>query len=136
MYLNKILWIGLLLLVGCTNNAQPTLSGKVIHRDFADLKFHSDSIELQSVSSPQKLAFGGLSETGEFKIESLQEGKIVLGAPAGEYRVRLIVSDDDSGHRNDLLAKIDPKFLSFERSGWTVDVPGREVVLVIASPSK
>ncbi|MFZ4079687.1 MAG: hypothetical protein ACOYKN_00570 [Pirellula sp.] len=88
------------------------------------------------MSSPQKLAFGGLSETGEFKIESLQEGKIVLGAPAGEYRVRLIVSDDDSGHRNDLLAKIDPKFLSFERSGWTVDVPGREVVLVIASPSK
>jgi hypothetical protein len=98
------------------------------------MMFHSDSIELQSVSNPQHFAYGQLSEKGEFEVESLISGEIVRGAPAGKYRVRFIVSDDDIVHKKDLLSKIDKRFLDYETSGWNVEVPGSNVILELAGP--
>jgi len=126
----------LIFTLGCSGSNYPTLNGKVIHRESPDLKFSSDSIELQSVSDPKLVAYGGLSESGEFAIESLVDGKIHRGAPAGKYRVRLLISDDDFEHKTLLSRKIDPKYLSFELSGWTLEVPGTNVSLEIAGSSK
>jgi|GEM_PF-1818280 hypothetical protein len=123
-------------LSGCSGQAQPSLTGKVVHKEALEIKFLSDSIELQSVSNPTQFAYGQLSETGEFSVESLIDGKIVKGAPAGKYRVRFVVSDDDIEHKKELLSKIDKRFFNHELSGWNVDVPATNVVLELTGPKK
>ncbi|MFZ4081648.1 MAG: hypothetical protein ACOYKN_10490 [Pirellula sp.] len=119
---------------GCSGEKQSALTGKVVYKDGSEMMFHSDSIELQSVSNPQHFAYGQLSEQGEFEVESLISGEIVRGAPAGKYRVRFIVSDDDIVHKKDLLSKIDKRFLDYETSGWNAEVPGSNVILELAGP--
>ena len=114
---------------GCSGRSQPMLHGKVIHRELPNLKFLEDSIELQSVSDPTLFAFGQLNDRGEFVVESLSKGKIVRGAPAGKYRVRFIIAEDDIDHKRTLGSMIDEKFLSFDSSGWSVEVPGDGVIL-------
>lgn len=134
-----VLCIGLMvttLVVGCSSQKQPTLTGKVVHKDFSDLKFSADSIELQSVTNPTQFAYGQLTEAGGFAVESLIDGKIVKGAPAGKYRVRFIISDDDIEHKKELISKIDKRFLNHELSGWNVDVPGSDIVLELSGPKK
>lgn len=126
----------LIFTLGCSGSKYPTLNGRVIHRESPDLKFASDSIELQSVSDPKVVAYGGLSESGEFAIECLVDGKIHRGAPTGRYRARLIISDDDYDHRILFSSKIDPKYLSYELSGWTLEVPGTNVLLEITGSNK
>ena len=123
-------------MAGCSGQQQPSLTGKVVHKEASDIKFLSDSIELQSVSNPTQFAYGQLSETGEFSVESLIDGKIVKGAPAGKYRVRFVVSDDDIEHKKELLSKIDKRFFNHELSGWNVDVSATSVVLELTGPKK
>jgi hypothetical protein len=131
-----LLAVLLILTLGCSDPTYLTVKGQVIHRDSTDLRFASDSIELQSVSDPKLIAYGGLSETGEFNIESLVNGKIMRGVPAGKYRVRLVVSDDDYEHKKLFASKIDQKYSSYERSGWSLEVPSNNVSLEISGPSK
>jgi len=132
-------FIGLLaaaLAVGCSSQQQPSLTGKVVHKDFSDFKFSEDSIELQSVTNPTQFAYGQLAETGDFEVESLSDGKIVKGAPAGKYRVRFVISDDDIEHKKELISKIDKRYLNHELTGWNVEVPGSDIVLQLHGPEK
>lgn len=122
--------------VGCSSQQQPNLTGKVIHKEYSDLKFSADSIELQSVTNPSQFAYGQLTEAGDFAVESLIDGKIVKGAPAGQYRVRFIISDDDIEHKKELISKVDKRYLNHELSGWNVEVPGSDIVLELTGPKK
>lgn len=136
MYVLVVSAVFAALAVGCSGQQQPTLTGKVVHKEHSDLKFSADSIELQSVTNPTQFAYGQLTEAGDFAVESLIDGKIVKGAPAGKYRVRFIISDDDIEHKKDLISKVDKRYLNHELSGWNVEVPGSDIVLELTGPKK
>lgn len=131
MYRSLSILIFLFGLLGCTGERLPTLTGKVEVKAHPDLKFLSDTLEFQSVEDPNFFAYGQLTDDGTFKVETLIDGKITQGLPRGKYRARLVISDDDIDHKRSLQAKIEKRYLSFETSGWEVEVPGKDILLTV-----
>jgi hypothetical protein len=131
MYRSLFILIFVLGLQGCTGERLPSLTGKVEIKAHPDLKFRSDSLEFQSIEDPNQFAYGQLTDSGSFEVETLLDGKITQGLPPGKYRARLVISDDDIDHKRSLQAKIEKRYLSFETSGWEVEVPGKDIRLTI-----
>jgi hypothetical protein len=72
-------------------------------------------------------ASGEIKPDGNFELESLLDGKIRNGALEGKYLARIVLSDDPESRRT-AAATINPKFLKFDSSGLTFEVPAKEPV--------
>lgn len=73
-------------------------------------------------------AFGVLEEDGQFQLETLHEGALRQGAIAGKYKLRLVLSDDDSNLRQQAAAVIPDKVFHFDTSGLAIEVPSAEEI--------
>jgi hypothetical protein len=80
-------------------------------------------IEFQSVEHPDVRGLGTINEDGSFTLATLKDGVAKEGLVPGTHRVRLNL--DDTAQR--LVA---PHFLSFEKSGITVQVPSDQPIEV------
>jgi hypothetical protein len=93
------------------------------------------NIEAAHESDPTVRASGSVQSDGRFTLETLHEGVILKGAQQGKYRVRLLLSDDGDAEARKLRRKaIHPRFLQFETTGLSLEVPpDSEVVLKVAA---
>ncbi len=81
------------------------------------------SLEAALESDPHVRTYGVIDADGHFVLESLLDGVIRQGALPGRYRARLALSDDDPELRRQALESIPKRFLQFETSGLTLEVP-------------
>ncbi len=78
-------------------------------------------------------AYGQIQEDGSFSLETLQAGVLYSGAAEGSYRVRIVLSDDDPGARRRAAQALHPRFLQFDSSGLSIQVPNNDPVTVVLS---
>ena len=129
---SKWLLACLAVFAGCGSSAQPTAVGRVVLQQAGAFNFAGDTLELRSKTDPNKLAFGQIQPDGSFKIESLVDGQVTSGAPAGTYQARLVIADDDYEHKAQASKAIPKKFFSFDTSNLLVEVPNRDIQLTIS----
>ncbi len=133
--MNRVIWnawpfvLLLCIAVGCNSSEFKSLRGKVVLPGEIDFQFAEDVIELRSKSNPQQFAFGEIQSDGSFEVQSLEKGEIVNGARPGAYEARLVIADDDYSHKKFASQLINKRYLQFESSGLSIDIPGDGVVL-------
>lgn len=90
----------------------------------AEVKLLAGShIEAKLTTDPNVRASGEIQEDGSFHLETIHAGTILNGAPEGVYQVRLILGDDDRKARRQAARAVAPRFLAFQTSGLTLEVP-------------
>ncbi len=119
-------------LLGCGPANQPAASGRILLPSSDVFTFADDTLELRSKNNPNQLAFGKIQPDGSFQIESLINGEVVRGAPAGTYQARLVIADDDYQHKQAAAKAIPKKFFNFDSSALVVEVPGNNIQLSIS----
>lgn len=82
-------------------------------------------VELQQEADSNIRPSGKISPTASFTVQTLHGGKILAGAPAGKYKVRIILGDEsDEGVPKRKGDPINKKYYDFATSGLTMSVPG------------
>ncbi len=89
-------------------------------------------VEAALQSDPTVRASGVIQPDGRFTLETLDAGVIRKGAPEGSYQVRIILSDEDKGSWQQAVQAIDPRFLEFQTSDLSFQVPTGEVTLKVS----
>ena len=117
--------------VGCSPQGLQSLDGKVLYQG-GEFVFAGDTIELRSSADASLHAFGEIKPDGTFKVDTLEDGKVVVGAKLGKYEARIVISDDDYDHKKLAAKSINKKYLRFETSGLNVTVPSSGVKLTIS----
>lgn len=112
---------------GCGPADLKSLSGKVVLPAEETFQFAGEVVELRSQSGSNETAFGEILADGTFAVESLVDGKIVKGVKPGNYQARIVISDDDYEHKKIAGKSIPKKYLSFDSSGLSVQVPSSAV---------
>lgn len=124
--------LGLFTSIGCGSKGPKThpVVGKIELEtgDVADLA--GSNIEAASLADPTIRASAEIQSDGSFKLETLHEGVIKKGAIEGEYRVRIILNDDDPKSRKRAAKAIARRFLEFDTSGLLLAAPSKEAVVL------
>ncbi|WP_425617485.1 hypothetical protein NA78x_001163 [Anatilimnocola sp. NA78] len=117
--------LGAIASTGCSSSGPPVVPVKgqvnLVDGDKAALSGHM--IELTKADDNLVRSYGQITPEGNFELESLIGGEIHKGALEGKYKARVILSDDDPAQRKVARAAINPRFLKFDSSNLTVDVP-------------
>jgi hypothetical protein len=93
------------------------------------------NVEAALDSDPTVRASGVIEPDGTFSLETLHEGKILKGAQAGNYKARIILSDDgDRESKRQQRTAVHPKFFKFETSGLAFQVPTNGDLVLQVSP--
>jgi hypothetical protein len=115
---------------GCTRPGAKTYPVKgqleVTGGDLKALAGHT--VEVALVSDPQVRAAGQIQDDGSFTLETLQQGAILNGAAEGTYKARIVLADDDIAARNLAAKSLHPRYLQFDKSGLSLEVPAAQVV--------
>jgi hypothetical protein len=115
---------------GCTKAGPKTYAVKgqleVTGGDLKALAGHTVEVALDS--DPQVRAAGQIQDDGSFTLESLQRGTILKGAAEGTYKARIVLADDDIAARNVAAKSLHPRYLQFDKSGLSLEVPAAQVV--------
>jgi hypothetical protein len=77
---------------------------------------------------------GLINQDGRFSLETLQAGSLLQGAQEGRYQARIILSDDDPDLRRRAAKALAPRFLQFQTSGLSFQVPTPEDVTLQLAP--
>jgi hypothetical protein len=85
-------------------------------------------VEVALIADPRVRAAGQIREDGTFALSALHEGAPLAGAKEGAYQARIVLSDDDPGRRNIAAKALPQRYLQFESSGLTLNVPSAEIV--------
>jgi len=122
-------------ILGCGARGPKTypFSGKI---DLAggDLSALAGShIDVAHQSNPKLRASGAIQQDGSFTLQTHQEGVIRQGVQEGTYRVRIILNDDDPASQKRAGRVIARRFLSFETSGLSIQVPAATEVTLKAA---
>lgn len=92
------------------------------------------TIEVAQGDNPNVRAAGEIRADGTAALETLDAGVMRKGAFEGEYRVRIVVADDDPETRRRAARAVAPRFRKFETSDLTLRVPADgEVTLKLSS---
>lgn len=83
-------------------------------------------IEVSRDSDPNTRGFGTLDAQGTFRLERLTDGRLERGVPAGSYRARLVLNDEGDGKTK--RPPVPRRYLEFQTSGWTLQVPAAQTV--------
>ena len=118
--------LGLLTIAGCRGPAGSTsypVKGQVqlAGGEVKVLAGHSLEAALEADSNVR--AYGSIQDDGSFELETLRAGVLQSGAAAGKYRVRVALSDDDPEARRRAAEALHPRFLPFDSSGLSIQVP-------------
>lgn len=121
--------IACVLIAGCSKPPAPTatpLQGRVEFTKGGTVKDLSDSqsaIEFESVDQPGVRSFGEINEDGTFALKTIKDGVVMTGVVEGAHRGRLNM--DHAAKK-----KVDPRFLSFDKSGITIKVPSPQEIVI------
>ena len=80
---------------------------------------------------PTVRAAGEIGPDGSFTLQTLQGGVVRQGAREGTYRVRIIL--DDAASKRRPRRAIAPRYLWFETSGLSLQVPAESAVTLRAA---
>jgi hypothetical protein len=80
-------------------------------------------IEAMLESDNQVRVNGTIAADGQFSLETLHEGVVRRGAPAGKHQARIVLSDDDSETCRLAAATLPKKAFQFDSSGLAFEVP-------------
>jgi hypothetical protein len=132
MTLRRYAALALLAVAGCGQSGPKThaVVGSVSLAGGDSTQLAGHYVEAALRTDPTVRTSGVIGPDGRFKLETLSDGKIRKGAPEGTYAVRLVLSDDDGTKR----PKVAPKFLRFETSGLSLQVPARDDVKLEVGP--
>ncbi|MEI6685723.1 MAG: hypothetical protein WCN64_06280 [Planctomycetota bacterium] len=127
-----IIFVWFLLVSGCADLG-PRLypvSGKVqiSGQDIGVLE--GSAIEVVSEADNNIRAAGTINADGSFILETLQMGRMQKGAREGDFKARIVISDDDKAKLRLANKAVQKKYLDFESSGWKVKVPVSSDVLL------
>lgn len=121
---------GIVVFAGCGGSSVKThpVAGK-IEIPSGDIKpLAGHTVEVALDSNPAVRAAGQIQDDGSFQLETLQGGSILKGAVEGTYKARIVLADDDIGQRNLAAKAIPSRYLQFEKSGLSLQVPATENV--------
>jgi hypothetical protein len=81
------------------------------------------TVEAALTRDPTVRASGAIGPDGRFVLQTLHAGRLLTGAREGEYRVRVVLSDDDPARRQQAARAVHRKYLQFETSGLIFAAP-------------
>jgi hypothetical protein len=127
---NPSIWLSVLaaaLLSGCSGAAIKTypVAGKVQITDGDTSQLAGSHVELLHETDQALRPSGKIAPSGDFKLETLCQGRILPGAPEGTYKARIILADEsDEGIPKRKGEAIHRRFFDFQTSGLSLKVPG------------
>lgn len=127
-----IIFVWFLLVSGCADLG-PRLypvSGKVQVSGQDITVLEGSAIEVMSNTDNNIRAAGTINADGSFILETLQMGRMQKGAREGDFKARIVISDDDKAKLRLANKAVQKKYLDFESSGWKVKVPVSSDVLL------
>jgi hypothetical protein len=127
--------VSLLLLVGCSNQSIKThpVSGKVEIKDGDVAILTGSSVEFKHESDESFRPYGNIDSSGKFTVKTPFKGEILLGAPEGKYKARIILGDQsDEGVPKRKGDPIHKRFLDFNTSGLSVTVPSGDYTVSLS----
>jgi hypothetical protein len=124
------------LLPGCGDGGPKThrVSGRVELPGTDASLLAGHNIEAALSTDPNVRASGVIGSDGRFVLETLQNGAMRRGAVAGTYNARLVLSDDDPASRRRVAQAIAGRYLKFETSGLTFQVPTSDDITLPLAP--
>jgi hypothetical protein len=129
---NLIIFVWFLLVSGCADLGPKLypVSGKVqvSGQDIAVLE--GSAIEIKSDADNSIRAAGTINADGSFVLETIQMGRMQKGAREGDFKARIVISDDDKAKLKLASKLVQAKYLEFEPSGWKIKVPVSSDVLL------
>jgi hypothetical protein len=127
--------MGLLEVAGCSGGPRTyPVRGKV-ELAAGDIQVLAGSnVEAALESDPTVRASGVIEPDGSFTLETLHAGAILKGAQEGNYQARIVLSDDDKEIRRQAARALAPRFLQFQTSGLSFQVPTQSGVTLIVAP--
>jgi hypothetical protein len=115
-----------------------TVTGKVVYKPNGELAtlLAGGNVCLQSVNDPENKPVGQIDSDATFFLGTRVGEKNLGGVLPGEYRVRVVPPQNEAGRSTRGL--IDPRFMSFDKSGIRLSVvPGKnEVVVEVEKPKR
>ncbi|HEY8504867.1 MAG TPA: hypothetical protein VIL46_09815 [Gemmataceae bacterium] len=128
-----------LALAGCESG--PTgpetfpVKGQVIAEKGADLRnLVGGTVEFKSASDPSTRAYGEIKEDGTFVMATQKDGVGKEGAVAGEHHVRIVLNiEDNDDNERPVRPPIHPRYLTFDKSGITCNVPQDQELMIRVS---
>jgi hypothetical protein len=127
--------IGLLAASGCGRlKTRPhEINGQVELTDGDVRQLTGGHVEAILVSDPRVQATGEISDDGSFSLQTVRNGELVNGVRDGEYLVRIVLSDEDSGYRLRRGAVLAHRYTQFKTSGLSIKAPPDGPVIVRVS---
>jgi hypothetical protein len=120
---------------GCSGGGIKTypVRGKVEVND-GDVELLTGShVEFRHESQEMLRPTGKIAPGGNFVMQTMHEGKILPGAPAGKYKARIILGDEsDEGVAKHKGNPVHKRFLNFETSGLAFTIPGDNVTVSVS----
>lgn len=113
-------------LLGCGAGGPKTYPVRgTVQIEGGDIRQLAEStVEAALESDDTVRASGSIQADGAFTLETLHAGNRLNGAQAGNYRARIILSEDgDKEARRKLQSTVHARFLQFETSGLSFQVP-------------
>ena len=125
----------LLLLAGCERGPKlHSVQGKIQLEGAEIADLGGSTIEAVSTNDPSVRASGEIKPDGSFTLETLHGGAIRKGAPEGEYRVRVILADDDPAARRRAAKALGRRYLKTETADLSLRVPIKgEAILAVSA---
>ena len=129
-----ILPFALLFLVGCDRGPKMhKVEGKLELTGAKVSALGGSTIEAVSVVDPNVRASGEIKPDGSFQLETLHDGRIRKGAPEGEYKVRVILNDDDNAAKRRAAKALAKRYLKTETANLPLQVPAPGQVTLAVS---
>ena len=116
-------------LVGCSGPGVKThpVNGKVEIKDGDASLLAGSGVELMHETDETLRPSGSIDASGNFLVKTVYKGEILEGAPEGKYKARIVLADpSDDGVPKRPRNLLHPRYLDFEKSGLSLDVPGSE----------
>jgi hypothetical protein len=126
----------LLGLAGCGPGGPKTypVTGKVVLAGGDVAQLAGSHVEASLAGDPDVRASGEIRPDGGFALVSLHAGAVRKGAREGAYQVRLLLADDDPATRRRAAKAVAARFLRFDTSGLSLQVPASGDVTLQVSP--
>jgi hypothetical protein len=112
-----------------------TVQGKVILKDgnIEDLRESHVEFELESDSTVR--GSGLIAGDGRFSAEMLHKGQVLRGLPPGQYRGRIVLSDEGPASKKG-RSVIARRYRDFKTANVSIAVPASEEVLVTVATNE
>ncbi len=119
-------------LVGCGPSLKThSVKGQVVLKNGNIELLRESHVEFESETDSNVRGSGLIAADGRFRVEMLHKGTVLQGLPAGNYRARLVLSDETPAVKHANIAR---RYLDFRTSSLAVIVPSsREIVIDIAA---